>query len=351
MKSVQMSGDKSKRIKVEASGFQATLKDAWEYYARAFDLTQLADPRNQSLITNQVWSAMGCVFGQHTVSASLFDHTKKHVNECGYLLCVHRYLSGGSYGTLGEHAYSTPPRTIGFRDYSSLYKGVQMPGISQGVYVSAEQVGFDPSRHVGMLSYSEQTTFGRVLNAEFDYFYDQLNAGATDLDAKRVERLLACFTLAITGPKASIDIRRQAREALRDTIGLFIEQNLQSEHLTTNTLLQRFGVSRATLFRMFENDGGVKTYISQRRLLHAMVDLASKKTLRGQISNVAERWGFSSLQQFHRSVKNVFGVSPGSLFEHPMRHQGITRRGSVFADFMHESLNRAPAGPSSAVSA
>ncbi|MEL7039958.1 MAG: helix-turn-helix domain-containing protein [Pseudomonadota bacterium] len=327
-------------INVEASGFQVSPKDAWQFYAPAYDYVPITHPCNTSLITNQVWSTPGCVFGQQTVSASLYDHTKKHVNETGYLVCVHRFISGGSFGLSGDHPYSTPPRTIGFRDYSTPYKGIQMPGVSQGIYIVADQIGFDPSRQDGQISYAEHTTFGRVLNAEFDHFFGHLNDGATALDLRRVKRLIACFTLAVNGPSASMDVRLQARNALHDTICDYIEQHLQSPDLTPTHLVRRFGVSRPTLFRMFEEDGGVRTYISRRRLLHAMIDLASNPTLRGQISNVAERWGYSSIPNFHRTIKSVFGVSPGSLFEHPVRDWPPTRRGSVFSDFVHTRVLR-----------
>ena len=326
-------------VNVGTSGFIVPPEDAWDYFARAYDLTPIMDPRNDKLITNKVWTTQGCVFGQQTVVASLYDHTKKHVQETGYLLCVHRFVTGGSHGLTDDQPYSTPPWTIGFRDYSTPYKGVQMPGFSQGIYVVASHVGYNPSRHKGMLAYPEHTTFGRILNAEFDHFFGRFNEGATSVNAKRLQRLLACFSLACLGTDAPDDVRIRAREALRDTICTFIERHLDSPYLTMETILNEFGVSRATLYRMFQSDRGVRSYISDRRATRAVMELSTKATLRGQISRVAEKWGYSSLPNFNRTIKNMFGVSPKSLFGHPIGQNGPSGREPVFENFVRSHLS------------
>lgn len=280
------------------------------------------------------------MFAEHTVCASLYDHTPAHVSHTEHVICIHRYLGGGSYGLTDDSPFSTPARTIGFRDYAKPYMGIQMPGVSQGVFLLCDQVGYDPSKHDGLLSYAETTTIGRVLNAEFDHFFNELKAGSRMLNARRVQRLIGCLTLAIVGERASIDVRMQAREALYDTVCEYVEQNLASPHLTPRTLLREFGVSRATLFRMFQADGGVRSYITRRRLFRAVTDLASKPTVRGNVSRVAEYWGYSSIPNFNRTVKNMFGVSPGSLFQHPIAEASHDRRDGPIVSFIERNVQR-----------
>lgn len=325
------------RVPVLSDGFKTRPKDAWQHYTPVFNYTFIDDPRNSHFIETRVWSAGGLVFGAQSVCASVFDHTEQHVQETGHLVCVHRVTEGSASGLQDESPYSTPPYSIAFRAHSQTYSGVQTPGYAEGVYVLANTIEFDPSDHEGMLLYSPISTLGRLLNAEFDFFFHQLHAGATSLNRARVERLIGCFSFAVNGARSSADIRAQARAALGDLIRDFIEQHLHSPRLTTDAILNAFGVSRASLYRIFEADGGVRNYISTRRLVRAVFDLSTKPTVRGEISQIAEKWGFSSSGNFHRSVKTEFGVKPGSLFEHPLGYYFSGARKTSLSTFFDDA--------------
>ena len=68
---------------------------------------------------------------------------------------------------------------------------------------------------------------------------------------------------------------------------------------------------------MFEDRGGVRQFISDRRLLRAEVDISEGPLLRGEIARAAEQWGFSSAANFNRAIRREFGVTPGSLINLP----------------------------------
>ena len=323
-------------IPVMSAGFKTRPEDAWEHYTPVYNYTFIADPRNHKMIENRLWSAGMAIFGAQSVCASVYDHTQDHVAESGHLVCVHRFLEGTASGLHDDQPFSTPPYTVGIRDYSRPYKGIQTPGYSEAVYLLPSAIHFDPGQHRGTLAYAPSSTMGRVLNAEFDYFFGQLNAGAQTISRARFNRMVGCFTVAVNGAYANEDVRVQAREALGDLICDYIEEHLHLPTLTTKSILDEFGVSRASLYRIFEREGGVRNYISMRRLFRAVGELATKPTVRGEISKVAEHWGFSSNANFHRSVKTAFGVKPGSLFEYPIgfwtSRAGKTRLTSFFDD-------------------
>ena len=52
-------------------------------------------------------------------------------------------------------------------------------------------------------------------------------------------------------------------------------------------------------------------------MLSAVLDIAEGPIKRAAISDIAERWGFSSRPQFNRAVRRYFGVAPGSLLNMP----------------------------------
>lgn len=136
-------------------------------------------------------------------------------------------------------------------------------------------------------------------------------------------RFIACVRVALSPEPVGPDIRRRARDALRDLICDFLKQNLNLRELGAALILRKFGVSRATLYRMFQPFGGLRVYISNQRLLHAALDLSRLEPVRGSIVRTAERWGFSSAVHFNRSIRGTFGTSPGELFEVPLEELAV----------------------------
>jgi len=146
--------------------------------------------------------------------------------------------------------------------------------------------------------------------------FERLNA-CKRLDLSAFSRFIACLKLAIGSEDQDTDVRRRARDAVAAAIRVHIEQNLESYSLSTTSLLRQFGVSRASLYRMFESSGGVRQYISDRRLYRAVLDLNKSPLRRGQINQISEKWGFSSAASFNRAIRREFGVTPGSMVKVP----------------------------------
>ena len=103
--------------------------------------------------------------------------------------------------------------------------------------------------------------------------------------------------------------------AIANTIRRFIEQNLDSPELDVDLILKQFGVSRASLYRIFESANGVRQYISNRRLHRAVVELSEAPMERGRVGSIAEKWNFSSAGNFNRAVRREFDITPGNLFD------------------------------------
>jgi AraC-like DNA-binding protein len=94
------------------------------------------------------------------------------------------------------------------------------------------------------------------------------------------------------------------------TIKTFIEQRLPDAELRPQTLLDEFGITRSTLYRLFEPLGGVSGYITQRRLHRAFRVMTDTLQPRRRISELAFELGFSQPSAFTRAFKEQFGLSP-----------------------------------------
>ena len=100
---------------------------------------------------------------------------------------------------------------------------------------------------------------------------------------------------------------------LRLLIKEFIAANLRNPQLSIDMLVEKFNCARATLYRMFQTQGGVAHYINRLRLQRCYKHLVSGNVKRSQISKIAQYWGFSNRQQFTRQFKQYFGISPNDV--------------------------------------
>ncbi|CAH1649657.1 HTH araC/xylS-type domain-containing protein [Hyphomicrobiales bacterium] len=91
-----------------------------------------------------------------------------------------------------------------------------------------------------------------------------------------------------------------------------IRRNIHAPDLNPDQLCRQLGVSRSRLYRLFENLGGVSSYIRRQRLLRAHVALSDVSQTR-QIRQIAESLGFTDASAFTRAFSTEFGWSPGDV--------------------------------------
>lgn len=113
-------------------------------------------------------------------------------------------------------------------------------------------------------------------------------------------------------------LSRQPVEAGRNVVSLvaikgFVEQHLLEPGLGPQALIDAFGITRSTLYRLFEPLGGVSAYIAQRKLNHAFRRLSDTRQPRGRISKLAAELGFSHPSAFTRAFRDSFGLSPKAV--------------------------------------
>ena len=222
---------------VLAETFSDTSKRAWLYGPSHFDVEILDAPTNTGLFTNQRWRAGPVLFGQRALDSSLIWREKKHVSVSGDVLQAHRYIEGYAVGRMGDEPIRTRPGAIAIMDWARPFEAMQTPNIMQNVYIPHSVIGYNPAEHPGAISFEQKMTIGKVLHAEFDYFYKRFLSGITEIPMHRIKRLLSCLRVAFTAGKTHDDIRADARDALGDVIRSFIEANLTSPKLTTAGIL------------------------------------------------------------------------------------------------------------------
>src|SRR5699024_2851857 len=138
-------------------------------------------------------------------------------------------------------------------------------------------------------------------------------------------------------PQAAVDDDPRLREVVS-----YIEDHLDDPGLGVDRLQSAFCVSRATLYRMFSEIGGVARFIRRRRLLAARQYLRRRPDL--GITWLLYELGFGSERQFQRAFQAEFGVSPSEWRERCKAAQEAspgerTRRPSPYSAFATQGAN------------
>lgn len=111
----------------------------------------------------------------------------------------------------------------------------------------------------------------------------------------------------------------QHERALRVQVRDEIERNLGSPSLSVARLSRTLGVSRSTLYRLLQEEGGVQAYVRTRRLARIAAEL--RRPQAGQtIAALAERWGFCDAAYLGRAFRETYGMTPGDYRD---QHRGI----------------------------
>lgn len=103
--------------------------------------------------------------------------------------------------------------------------------------------------------------------------------------------------------------RLSLRDAFRRAIETYISDHLADPLLGPDAIALRFGVSRRTIYGLFEDAPlSVSGLIREQRLLRSARDLQAPGCR--SILAIAMRWGFNDASHFSRLFKSRFGVSP-----------------------------------------
>ncbi len=129
-----------------------------------------------------------------------------------------------------------------------------------------------------------------------------------------VSLLAACLRNELERVEADADHSAMASPSLI-RVRQYVEANLGSDDLSATSVATNFGLSRASLYRLFAPVGGIADYIRSRRLHRAFFDLANSDARRLRISEVARRWRLGTDAHFTRSFKAAYGITPRAARE------------------------------------
>lgn len=154
------------------------------------------------------------------------------------------------------------------------------------------------------------TPLGGLL-AEYLRLLERQLPGLTDEDAHRLPQAVAAMVAACVAPSADrmATAHRQISVTLKDKARRCILRNLRSNNLGPGMLCRELGMSRSSLYRLLEADGGVARYIQRHRLAESFAQLSDPSNTKPIVA-IADELGIQDPSSFSRAFRLQFGVSP-----------------------------------------
>jgi AraC-like DNA-binding protein len=169
---------------------------------------------------------------------------------------------------------------------------------------SARLHGFVPRGALAQLVADHLRAFTRDLS--------RIKAAEAAQVAEATLQLVAA--LASSGPVTEA-ARPTVETALRRRIIRYINENLLDPTLNSDRLCRDFGLSRASLYRLFQPLDGVSNFIGERRLRAVHHELSQPGL--HHLGQVSLKYGYSSQGQMTRAFRNLFGYAPRDTQQAP----------------------------------
>ena len=294
-------------IDVSSHALAAAAADVWE-------MTPLQGKDGFGRAQGDIWFAEEWSLMDVHLPPVLFMMDERHAQAYGSLVAIERWIYGEEQGGGADgETYRASAGELNFLDQECHFQSAASQRRLQTIALPRALLGLCEETPVVLPSIEQTSAIGQLVFAEWDDLYADLNRGDARLSRGNMDRTVACLKIALGVNPQREDVRAHAREALFRHICRFIEANLENPDLSTGLILNQFGVSRATLYRMFEPLDGVRNYVTYRRATAALYFISQNQDRRGVVLEACERWGFSSPANFNRTIQRLFGNSPKAL--------------------------------------
>ena len=163
------------------------------------------------------------------------------------------------------------------------------------------------SLHGRIIGYT--SPLGRILHKQITTLCRDLPTMHAQ-SAEAALRTCARLLMAAFGKQMRLSggTRAAVRAAVHEQVKHYIQANLHRKELCPEEIMYAHGMPRPTLYRLFEPEGGLVTYIRHRRLWEAASQLVRHPLL--PVSQIAHGVGFTSHSDFTRAFHRTYGATP-----------------------------------------
>jgi AraC-like DNA-binding protein len=247
------------------------------------------------------------VAGRILLSTQRLQRDRRRVDVGPDHYTVQLYRSGRLQGVVGGKPLSASPGTVTLIGRHRLLDVVIDRADAIGIVVPTTRLHGLPFQEHGLRFDAARN---RLLAVRILDIYRQLPTKRLD-EASALASEFVALLHRLLDPSQAADVL-EGREldggqmALARTI---VHGNLSRLDLSPEFIAGQMQVSRSTLYRLFEPEGGVMQFVQGERL-KAVRDALADPLERRTVSRLAEAFAFSSVSQLSRSFRNRYGVPP-----------------------------------------
>lgn len=261
-------------------------------------------------VCNESWRVGDFVANRASHGPTYISVTNKALDDA---FCVIRFFARGRYVNIDD-------QTVRTLDGRSIVSGANIDGLtSEGFRFYSLEAPRDMvdmgTLHDGAFRATRlDTPHGRVLHETMASVFTALDADASAPKEATAETIAGLFALLAHGPDGACENARALYVLNRkQAMGRYINAHLDDLDLDAQCLAGIFGVSRAVLFRAFEEAGGVAETITARRMARAFHRLSRAVPRRGLVSATAVAAGYSDQAHFSRVFRRHIGAAPSDV--------------------------------------
>ncbi|MGA3250013.1 MAG: helix-turn-helix domain-containing protein [Paraburkholderia sp.] len=135
-------------------------------------------------------------------------------------------------------------------------------------------------------------------------------------EAHRILREIVLLIADAFGEQAGLKGSKPAlaRAMAFDQARRYVHENLHDDDLSPNRIVESLGLSRPTVYRLFQHEGGLGAYIRHVRLRAAADELVAWPGV--PVQQIAYAHGFRSASDFTRAFRRVYGLAPQEIREY-----------------------------------
>jgi AraC-like DNA-binding protein len=291
--------------------------EAWRgWYADSFEVTPLDAPDRGFAGESEVWKLNGVALVSVSAPPLRAIRTKSLIRRDP---TDHWVITIGERATTGlmleSDQMSVPagvPFVLSMGDFSASQRDLDnrlQLHIARDKF-SAIAPALDAAR-----GQTVSTPLGSML-AEYIKLLKRQLPSLTDEDAHSLPQAVAAMAAACLAPSADrmTTASGQINAILKDKARRCILRNLRSHNLGPDMLCRELGMSRSSVYRLLEAEGGVARFIQRHRLAESFAQLSDPSNTKPVIA-IADELGMVDSSSFSRAFRRQFGISPTDVRE------------------------------------
>lgn len=291
--------------------------EAWREHVRpVFDLKPYPDGSSLGFHSMTTWSLGEVAFCQDSSPGMIYERSSRRArmaaNDHYQLYFLKR---GGCWGTMDGgvregHSSESVVGRVGLYSLAQPCHGELRNVEGFTVFVPRDSVG----NLTGILDAHLNDTIGGVMGELLSEYLLQVESRLPELTQSEAEGISRSILELV---KACYANRPEAFESAADVINTakkmkvrrLIQTHLSNPRLSVDSIARDAGMSRSSLYRLFEIDGGIASYVDKLRFQKALSSLQDMRDTRS-ISQVATDCGFAGSSDLNRLFKRRLGCSP-----------------------------------------